>query len=135
MKTRSILSCAALVLGLAFAASCGGGGPALTQLEPEATDTAAMKAAKEKFNVLCWTCHGKTGAGDGPAAPPDPKPRSFGDKAWQASVTDEHLYNVILLGGANVGKSALMPPNPDLQGKDDVIEALIAIVRWFGTKS
>jgi hypothetical protein len=80
--------------------------------------------------MRCSTCHGPQGAGDGPgAAGLEPKPRDFRDPAWQASVTDDHLRRIIVLGGPAVGKSPLMPPNPDLAGKDDVVGALVARIR------
>jgi mono/diheme cytochrome c family protein len=85
------------------------------------------------FKTRCFTCHGVEGKGDGPAAAAlNPKPRAFGDKEWQKTVTDEHIEKIILLGGAAVGKSPLMPPNPDLEGKKEVIAALRATVRKFG---
>jgi hypothetical protein len=78
-------------------------------------------------------CHGPTGKGDGPAgAALSPKPRDLGDPAWQKSVTDEHIEKIILNGGPAVGKSPLMPANPDLSSKPDVIKALRAMVRGFG---
>lgn len=80
----------------------------------------------------CATCHGNNGTGDGAgAAALNPKPRNFQDPAWQASVTDEHIENIIKVGGTGVGKSAAMPPNPDLAGKDAVVKALRAKVRSF----
>ncbi len=89
--------------------------------------------AKQTFATVCSACHGTQGKGDGPAAATlDPKPRNYTDKAWQASVTDEQLRNVILKGGAAVGKSPLMPANPQLQDKPEVIAELVKIVRAFG---
>jgi hypothetical protein len=66
------------------------------------------------------------------AAALNPKPRAFGDKAWQASVDDNHLAKVIVEGGAAVGKSALMAANADLKDKPDVVKALIAKIRSYG---
>lgn len=81
---------------------------------------------------ICATCHGATGGGDGPAsAPLDPKPRTFRDRAWQASVTDEHIAKVMVEGGAAVGKSPLMPPHPQLKGKPEVVQELVARIRRF----
>jgi hypothetical protein len=51
---------------------------------------------------------------------------------WQKSVTDEHLAKIILEGGAAVGLSPLMPPNPDLADKPQVVDALVAVIRSFG---
>ena len=93
---------------------------------------AAVSEAKEIFTNRCVTCHGQTGKGDGVAAVAlNPKPRAFGDGAWQKSITDEHIEKIIVGGGAAVGKSALMPPNPDLQSKPMVVKALRAHVRSF----
>jgi mono/diheme cytochrome c family protein len=86
--------------------------------------------ANARFDTLCVTCHGPTGAGNGLAAAAlNPKPRDFRDPKWQAGVTDEDLAMVIVSGGAAVGKSAAMPPNPDLAQKPDVVAELIKRVR------
>ena len=66
------------------------------------------------------------------AAALNPKPRAFGDKAWQASVDDTYLAKIIVEGGAAVGKSALMPPNADLKDKPEVVKGLVAKVRSYG---
>jgi mono/diheme cytochrome c family protein len=89
----------------------------------------ARKQAEEVFATRCTPCHGSKGAGDGPAsAGLTPKPRNFQDPAWQSSVTDDHIEKVISYGGAAVGKSPAMPPNPDLADKP-VIPALRAYIR------
>jgi mono/diheme cytochrome c family protein len=88
--------------------------------------------ARVHFKLKCVVCHGDHGAGDGPgAAAIVPKPRAFADPDWQAAVTDEHIKKIILEGGAAVGKSPAMPPNPDLKGKDEVVAALVKIIRDF----
>jgi len=93
----------------------------------------AAEEARSMFTTLCSTCHGTSGTGDGPAAANlDPKPRNYTDKAWQASVTDEQLKQIILGGGASVGKSAMMPASPQLQDKPEVVAELVKIVRSFG---
>lgn len=103
---------------------------------PPAGDAAAGGAAaeaKQIFTQRCVSCHGATGQGDGVAAAAlNPKPRAYSDKEWQASVTDEHIAKVIVQGGAAVGKSALMPPNPDLASKKEVVDALVAMIRAYG---
>lgn len=91
--------------------------------------------AKTIFTTRCATCHGTEGKGNGPAAITlTPKPRNYTDAAWQKSVTDDNLREIIVKGGAAVGKSPLMPPNPDLENKPDVVNGLVAIVRSFGPK-
>jgi len=90
----------------------------------------AMVEATQLFAARCAACHGKAGAADGPvAAALTPKPRSFADAEWQKSVTDEHIEKVIREGGPAVGKSPIMPANPDLKDKPAVITALRSIVR------
>jgi high-affinity iron transporter len=100
---------------------------------PAASDAGATAEAKQIFDTRCFTCHGAAGEGNGPAsAGLTPPPRNFHDPAWQASVTDEHLRQIIQYGGAAVGKSPAMPANPDLMSKPAVVEALRALVRGFG---
>jgi mono/diheme cytochrome c family protein len=107
---------AAMMLGIASSAT--------------AEDPAAEAAGI--FSMRCATCHGASGAGDGAAAVAlDPKPRSFADAEWQKSVTDEHIDKITVGGGTAVGMSPLMPPNPDLASKPDVVTALREIVRGF----
>lgn len=128
----SKLAILAPFLCFAMSAGCGGGGKS-----PEAgtQDGAAAPGAKEAralFESLCFTCHGLTGHGDGPGAVAlNPKPRSFADAAWQDSVTDEQITKTIVYGGAGVGKSPIMPAQPQLKGQTAVLEALVKIVRDF----
>jgi uncharacterized membrane protein len=96
------------------------------------TSTGSLVAAKEIFESRCVMCHGLNGRGDGAAAAAmNPKPRNYTDHAWQASVTDDGLRKIILAGGAQAGKSPLMPPNPDLADKPEVLGEIIHIVRSF----
>lgn len=84
------------------------------------------------YQQRCVTCHGSQGKGDGPAAAAlTPKPRSFADAAWQKTVDDPYLANIIVKGGVAVGKSALMPPNPDLATKPKVVTELVKILRSY----
>lgn len=93
----------------------------------------AAKEAQQLFTSLCATCHGAQGRGDGAAAASlNPKPRDYSDKAWQASVTDDQLREVILKGGAAVGKAATMPASPQLETKPEVLTELVKMVRAYG---
>jgi len=108
--------------------------PAAAPAAPAAGGAAASDAARVEaeqiFKTRCVTCHGPEGAGNGPAsAGLTPPPRNFQDPAWQASVTDAHIEQIVQYGGAAVGKSAAMPANPDLMSKPDVVAALRAYVR------
>ena len=101
-----------------------------TTVAPTAGDPAAQ--AKDIFAQRCTPCHGAEGRGDGAAsASLNPKPRNFHDPAWQESVTDDYLIQIIKMGGAAVGKNAAMPGNPDL--KDEaVLAALKDYIRALG---
>jgi mono/diheme cytochrome c family protein len=97
---------------------------------PAAGSEGARAEAEQIFKTRCVTCHGPEGAGDGPAsAGLTPPPRNFQDPAWQASVTDAHIEQIVQYGGAAVGRSAAMPANPDLMSKPEVVSALRAYVR------
>jgi mono/diheme cytochrome c family protein len=94
---------------------------------------AARQEADQIFASRCTPCHGEAGMGNGPASKGlTPPPRNFHDKAWQASVTDEHIEQIIQYGGAAVGKSPAMPANPDLTSKPQVVAALMEKIRSFG---
>ena len=111
--------------------ACGGGDGKATAPRRIGI-TPARREAIDVFQSLCVTCHGTTGSGDGPgAAACNPRPRAFADPAWQASVTDEHIVKTVLFGGAAVGKSAQMPAQPQLKGKDELLANLVSLVRAF----
>ena len=133
---RTLLFSSSLVL---FAA-CGDSAPTTRKSAKPSSAPAASKLSSAKtvaeakglFQSLCSSCHGATGHGDGPGAGAlNPKPRSFADAKWQASVTDDHIKRTITLGGAAVGKSPAMPAQPALKGQTAVLEALVQIVRGF----
>jgi mono/diheme cytochrome c family protein len=84
------------------------------------------------FGQLCATCHGPNGQGDGPAANSLPvKPRNYTDATWQASVTDDQIKDIIVKGGKAVGKSEMMPGNPDMVDDPDKLAGLVKIIRGF----
>lgn len=115
----------AITLGAAVLAL---GGATTSRADAEA----AKKEAQEIFATRCTPCHGPKGAGDGPgSAGLTPPPRNFTDAAWQKSVTDQHIENIIKFGGIAVGKSPAMPSNPDLMAKPEVVSALREVVRGF----
>jgi mono/diheme cytochrome c family protein len=113
-------------------------GPSAKPKTPPADKPAATAIPEESrvtFESKCAMCHGSDGTGNGPAAATlDPKPRNYTDPAWQASVTDDELRAIIKFGGQAVGKSPMMPGNPQLKDKPEVIDGLVAIVRSFGKK-
>ena len=124
------------VLTFVVIASVGCKPPA--QPTPPAEEPAAQAAtaqtpeaeARQIFSGRCAPCHGAAGAGDGAAAAAlNPRPANFHLAAWQSGVTDAQIDAVILQGGAAVGKSAAMPPNPDLSSKPAVLAALRTMIR------
>lgn len=133
-----------LLVAASFFTACGGADPSAAKKPSSAANTPAAsgaaasegsKEARALFDSLCFTCHGSTGHGDGPgAAALNPKPRTFADVAWQDSVSDEQIKKTIVFGGAAVGKSPMMPAQPQLKGKDDTLAALVKIVREFRGK-
>jgi mono/diheme cytochrome c family protein len=98
---------------------------------PPSADAAAE--AKQIFATRCQTCHGPSGQGDGPAAASlNPPPQNYANAEWQAGITDERIADAIVKGGAAVGSSPMMPPNPDLAAKPEVVAELVKMVRGFG---
>jgi mono/diheme cytochrome c family protein len=88
--------------------------------------------ARELYTSTCVSCHGPEGRGNGLAAVGLPaKPASFSDPAWQRATSDEQIARAIVGGGAAVGKSPLMPPNPQLADKPGIVAALRAMIRAF----
>ena len=80
---------------------------------------------KEKFELICASCHGPGGKGDGPAAAAlDPKPRDLSDPAYVSTLTDEHIFKTVKEGGASVGKSPLMPAWGGTLTDDDIWNVL-----------
>jgi mono/diheme cytochrome c family protein len=118
MKTITFLSALAALL-----AGCGG--------EPK-SDPAVVAEAQKVWTDKCVTCHGDRGLGDGPgAAVLNPKPRTFRDPKWQMQTKDDRIAKVIVEGGASVGLSKDMAPNPELKDKPEVVAELVKKVRSF----
>jgi mono/diheme cytochrome c family protein len=137
---------AAYVLGLLIGCSKNDQPPPPTSGSPLAQPESGPKGkrpanaemsvkAQQMFMTVCATCHGADGSGNGPAAETlNPKPRNYTDPAWQATVTDDDLRKTILLGGQAVGKSPMMPGNPQLKDDAETLDGLVQIIRGFGKK-
>ena len=94
-------------------------------VDARATSPEAVAQAEQIFASRCAKCHGAKGKGDGPeAAKLNPRPRNFSDPTWHLAVSDRHIDQIIVEGGAAVGKSAVMPPISDLADKHDLVVAL-----------
>lgn len=132
------------VLAIMLAAACGKNqsppppSSGVPGAKPESAPTNGgggggdVAAAQDYFARICAACHGTSGHGDGPAAASlNPHPRDYTDAAWQASITDDQIRDIILRGGAAVGKSALMPAQTQLKDKPAIVDGLVKIIRSF----
>ncbi len=103
-------------------------------LSPAAPAWAQAVAPQMAYMMFCATCHGKTGAGDGPqAATLSTHPRNFTDCAAMGKVSDDVVFKAIKFGGAAVNLSAEMPAWGSAM-PDDEVKALAAYVRSFCKK-
>jgi mono/diheme cytochrome c family protein len=86
--------------------------PAATPPAAAAPSAAADPArGAAQYQLLCASCHGPRGAGDGPAGQNlVPRPARHDDGAYMNALSNEHLFRVIKEGGAAVGKSPMMAP-------------------------
>ena len=93
---------------------------------------AVASSGNKQYDQFCASCHGATGLADSPAGMAmNPKPRNFHDAEWQDSVTDEHIANVIKLGGAGVeGVNASMPSWQAMLSDAQVDELVQLIRSW-----
>jgi len=104
---------------------------------PAAFAAGDAAAGKKNYDMLCFTCHGTSGKGDGPAgAALNPPPRNFtlGKFKFDANKdgkvgTDEDLALVIKNGAGAYGGNPTMAPWGYLSDKD--IADLIAYIRTF----
>jgi mono/diheme cytochrome c family protein len=65
--------------------------------------------AQVMFDTKCAVCHGIGGAGD-------------------------QIKEIILQGGANLGKSPAMPSHTLLRDRPEVLDGLVKIIRGFGKR-
>lgn len=108
--------------------------PAEPSAQASPTAAPTVLDAKDVFKTRCVMCHGEDGKGDGPAsAALNPKPRNYTDATWQKSVTDDQIKKTITGGGASVGKSPIMPAQPDLASHPEVLDGLVKIIRGFAS--
>jgi mono/diheme cytochrome c family protein len=85
------------------------------------------------YAQFCASCHGPKGHGDGPVAGTlNPKPANHSDHVFMASLSDQHIYQVIKMGGASVGKSPMMAPWGSVIN-DQGIRDLIAFLRQISS--
>jgi cytochrome c553 len=138
MKLISIFGLSALLFTAAAcdkkeaAPSASGTGAPAASAAAAGGDTATPDDAKKYYASKCVVCHGESGKGDGPGAGAlNPKPRDLTAADWQGATKDEDIKKVLLSGGAAVGKSPIMPGNPDLKGKEALQNELVKLIRGF----
>lgn len=118
--TRFMISAAVLLAAAAFGGSA---------------QAADATAGKTQYDQLCFSCHGFTGKGDGPAgAALQPPPRDFsaGDFLYDADGNgtpgeDADLSLIIKNGAATYGGNPMMAPWGYLG--DEAIADIVAYVR------
>jgi len=91
-------------------------------LSPEQREA---RAAASLWTVLCASCHGREGLGNGPGAPPGAQVANLTTAAWQSSRTDEQIAAVITQG------QGLMPAFAERLNPRG-IAALVGHVRRLG---
>ena len=112
-------------------ASFGSYGAETDWSNPQITIPLDYKQAQGKriFYQQCVWCHADaTPAGPSNRSNVSPDPPLMNDGAILNGKSDASLHRVIALGGAAVGKSAMMPPY-GMVLSDDEIDELIAYVR------
>jgi mono/diheme cytochrome c family protein len=97
----------------------------------EARSTASP--GKALYEARCVTCHGATGAGDGPLA------KGLKDKPsdWTAAgggltgLTDQQIFDATKRGGPAIGRSRAMPAYPSLSDVEirDLVNYVKALKR------
>ena len=105
-------------------------------IAPSAALAADLAKGKETFKMICATCHGESGKGDGPGGQGiQPPPRDFtkGDFKFDANKNgkageDADLKLVISKGAAEFGGSPLMTPWAGTLSDAD-IDNVIAVIR------
>jgi len=84
------------------------------------------------FGHYCAVCHGASGEGDGfNAFNLNPKPRNLADSQAMRRFSDQQLFEAISQGGAERGKSNLMPPWGYTLNERQ-IRCLVAYIRTLG---
>jgi mono/diheme cytochrome c family protein len=115
----------AILLTLALAGACN--------KEPEQQSADQLSQAREMYDAKCARCHGSNGAANGPFTDSlTPRPQNYTDPAWQASVTDDQIKEIIVRGGLHMGKSPAMPGIRSLKNHPELLDGLVKLIRSFG---
>jgi mono/diheme cytochrome c family protein len=138
MKKSLMVLLVVLVLSAVVLTACGGGQATQPETKPVpadyagktnpfGSDAAAVTDGKDVYDLNCVTCHGETGAGDGPAgASLDPKPANLAKVL--SNVQDDFVFWVVNEGGAAAGLSPSMASYKDVLTEDEIWQ-VIAYIR------
>ncbi len=129
MKRTVYILVAVFALSTLLLAACGGGGSTSTNPEPPAPykgmtnplagNAEAATAGGVLYAERCASCHGATGAGDGPAAAAlTPAPADL--KTEVADLTDDYIFWRIMDGGAMDPWNSSMPAQKGILTDDQV---------------
>ena len=93
---------------------------------------------RKLYMTHCYSCHGMTGRGDGPAAARLlPKPRDLTDDGYMSKKTDQDLYTVISGGSAAIHRFSEMRGWSDFlypEGIQDIIAYIRTLHRPAAAK-
>jgi mono/diheme cytochrome c family protein len=89
-----------------------------------------IDAGRENYFVVCASCHGEGGRGDGAAAALDPAPPDFTDRSRISSLSDGYLYWRIAEGGSAPPFKSSMPAWGSVFNEDQIWQ-LVAFLRTF----
>ena len=134
MKKSMIALLTLFVFSAVILAACSGGSGEPTELppvpadyqgktDPYTGDAAAIAAGQEIFQSTCTTCHGDTGAGDGPAASSlDPKPANL--RALVGSLSDDYMFWRISEGGGMAPFNSAMPAQKNNLSEEEIWQVI-----------
>jgi len=113
----------------------------LALLAPAAFAGGNAAAGKKTYDMLCFTCHGTTGKGDGPAgAALNPPPRNFTVGAFKFDAdgdgtpgSDADLTLIVTNGAGKYGGNPVMAPWGGAL-KPQQIQDVIAYIRTLKKK-
>ena len=102
--------CAAVVMGLSVAGTlsaqqkavpakaAAAKNPGAVMKNPVPASEASVKAGRIVWAKTCRACHGLTGKGDGPTAPPGSHPANLVDAEWKYGSSDGEIFYTIKNG-------------------------------------